>query len=363
MPPQAWQEAAIALTELERLYALRGDTGDTGRWGHFAVLARRRDDLDALHSLCRERGIPVQRMDEKPPIPLHSSREGANLLNLLRGESRRPVRKRMVLRANALGRWFHRHVPSPDVRGDNPFLAALTQFIAETQATTPEGELLVDDLIDDLYEFDVRVKTAGTPRPNAPLLLLTAHRAKGQEFDHVLILDAGGWQARGDDERRLFYVAMTRARQTLTLCEQMGPSHPFVPDVQSLALRTRPTPPALKPRTLHRVHTSARADVYLSWSGRLAPSDPGHNAIAVLQIGDDLTLLPPHGDKNSGWKLANSSGQTVGLMSAKFEPPSGRIVAVRVAAIHVRKVKPSDIGIRRPCWEVVLPEIEYCVDT
>lgn len=50
------------------------------------------------------------------------------------------------------------------------------------------------------------------------LLLMTAHCAKGLEFDHVAILN-GSWDrpSRGEDAdapRRLFYVAMTRARST-----------------------------------------------------------------------------------------------------------------------------------------------------
>jgi len=44
-------------------------------------------------------------------------------------------------------------------------------------------------------------------------MLLTAHRAKGLEFNHVAVLD-GGWDRVGQDEdrdapRRLYYVAMT----------------------------------------------------------------------------------------------------------------------------------------------------------
>lgn len=54
-----------------------------------------------------------------------------------------------------------------------------------------------------------------------PSLLLTAHRSKGLEFDHVVILN-GGWKAlsKGEDgeaPRRLFYVAMTRARRSLSV--------------------------------------------------------------------------------------------------------------------------------------------------
>ena len=53
------------------------------------------------------------------------------------------------------------------------------------------------------------------------LLLTSAHKAKGLEFDHVVILD-GRWRATGDGEdaetpRRLYYVSMTRARRMLTL--------------------------------------------------------------------------------------------------------------------------------------------------
>lgn len=52
------------------------------------------------------------------------------------------------------------------------------------------------------------------------ILLLTAHRAKGLEFDHVFVLD-GEWRAGNREDadavRRLYYVAMTRARATLAL--------------------------------------------------------------------------------------------------------------------------------------------------
>ena len=63
-------------------------------------------------------------------------------------------------------------------------------------------------------------------REQRGLLLTSAHRAKGLEFDHVVILE-GRWrrhQGREDDEatRRLYYVAMTRARLTLTLMRGTG---------------------------------------------------------------------------------------------------------------------------------------------
>ena len=78
-------------------------------------------------------------------------------------------------------------------------------------------------------------------RRQTGLLLLTAHRAKRLEFDHVVVLDSGwgqdetGYRGRRLDEvLRLYYVAMTRARQTLTLLR--------MPVANELELRDDPWP-------------------------------------------------------------------------------------------------------------------------
>ena len=70
-----------------------------------------------------------------------------------------------------------------------------------------------------------------------PLHLMTAHRSKGKEFETVVVLDVDDkvWSDGGNEpreveaERRLFYVAFTRARKRVILMRQTGavPS-PFV---------------------------------------------------------------------------------------------------------------------------------------
>jgi len=139
--------------------------------------------------------------------------------------------------------------------------------------------------------------------------LMTAHSAKGLEFDHVFILRAvkGSFPiyfheplieipaelrtsglADGDEkkvseqeERRLFYVAMTRARDTLTIYGQFGrgQSDKTPPGFLRELLKKRELRPWLKQRTCREFQTDifAAAQKPLSrleeWVGMAPASD------------------------------------------------------------------------------------------
>jgi ATP-dependent DNA helicase RecQ len=358
VPRNPHQEVQVALDELQRLHALVA-TGAAGQWGRFAVIARRWEDLEPMAALCRLRGIPVRMQRDAGQVSLHTTREGNALATLLRGQCRNARRRRVLVRSGVLTRWFHRrfHTP-PDGLIEHPYRAALAQFICDAESAAPGRELVVDDLIESLYDFGAIGKPTADARPNAPLVLMTAHRAKGLEFDHVLILDGGGWQGRGDDERRLFYVAMTRARKSLTLCEAIGGQHPFVRDLDGLVLRSRPTALPTEPSIAHRIWCADPEKIVLSWPGRFAPTAPIHRALAALDVGSPLALRP-RSDGRAGWELTDASGVAVGRMSSKFQPPEGEIVAVRVAAMLVRHARDDEQGLQCQSWELVLPEIEY----
>ena len=366
VPNHPLQAAALALNELQRLYALREDTREGGRWGHFAVLGREHKDLDAIYHLARQRGLAVRRIaknKDDPNITLHTAREGAGLLALLRGEKRcQQLAPRLVLRAATLRRWLRRtYGPAVQEGQGHLHQVALAQFIAQVEVGDRDNRIVVRDVIEQLYEFKLDTLPSSTPRPNAPLLLLTAHSAKGMEFDHVLILDNGNWQQNDDAERRLFYVAMTRARQTLTLCHSPALGHAFIPDLQDLALATQPAPPVLTHDTIVRYETLPTAAVYISWPGKFPAHHAVHRHIAALQVGDPLTLCPPQGSRH--WTLRNAQGITVSTMAKAFSPPP-HVQAVTVAAIQVRRRSPEDAERGVPCerWEIVLPCLEVLAE-
>ncbi len=66
-------------------------------------------------------------------------------------------------------------------------------------------------------------------RTDRGLFLMTAHQAKGKEFDAIVIvpLDARRWPD-DEDHRRLLYVALTRATRSWTLIAPTGDGSPML---------------------------------------------------------------------------------------------------------------------------------------
>lgn len=350
----------MALAEIERLKALNVNSKTKRESDSFAVLARRWDSLEPMAALCRLRGIPTRLLRDYHLPDLHTTREGDHLLSLLREEFRFARRTRLILRNGTLSRWFKRlYGISVDSLIEHPFQAALAQFIIESESISPEGEQVAQNLIESLYEFGSGGKSISTDQINGPVLMMTAHRAKGLEFDHVLILDDGGWSDQSDEERRLFYVAMTRARKTLTVCEGLGAKHVYASDFNQLALRTRPSGFMPEPKLTHRTWVAEPEHIILSWPAYFPATAPIHKAIAALKVGSRLQLRP-RSDGKPGWELADDNSITVTRMAQKFNPPLGEIIEVRVSAVLARKAKVGDSNnLRCKHWELVLPEIEW----
>jgi ATP-dependent DNA helicase RecQ len=352
-------EVEVALVELLRLNSLANE-GYVSHWGRFAVIARHWDTLEPMAEMCRLQGIPVRLLRDEYLLNLHNTREGDGLLALLNKQRRKARNSRVLMRWGVLSRWFkRRYRQNVNELIEHPYRAMLAQFIIAAEAAAPGCQQVVSNLVDALYEFGSGSQSGENDSRNAPLLLLTAHRAKGLEFDHVLILDGGGWQQARDEERRLFYVAMTRARKTLTLSAEQGGKHAFTKDCEMLCVKTQPQYTADLQQLEQRTWLADLGQVVLSWPGYIAADKPIHRAIAALELGSEL-ILRARSDGQIGWELADLNGVAVTRMAQAFTPPKGRILKIRVAAISARHKAAGDSeNLRCERWEVVLPEILY----
>ena len=243
----------------------------------------------------------------------------------------------------------------------NPWTELLQEAVTEYALETGGAETLVDHFIEWLAEWgrDVRRRQRG-------LLLTTAHRAKGLEFDHVVVLD-GSWDQVGRDEdtdapRRLYYVAMTRARQTLTLARLSG-EHPFqdaLRDSPSVCHQAPAKLPPAAPELAYRYRRLSLRDVFLSFAGSKRPDDPVHRAIGELSAGDPLQVRVG----SNRWGLLDRNGRVVGRLAGGFEAPSGmRCISATVLAIVTwdRERSEPQYRDRLMCdtWEVVVPELVF----
>ena len=174
----------------------------------------------------------------------------------------------------------------------------------------------------------------------------------------------GNWLRPGPGEdpdapRRLYYVAMTRARQSLLLARMDG--HAYMLDsverAPGLIFRQLPRPRSVPPE-LYRLHKrAALSEVDLRFAGRFQAGNKVHRSIKRLQPGDLLELRPQDGK----WELFDRTGGLVGRMARAFELRSDmRCLETSVAAVITRTEDDSlpeyrDRN-RSPKWEVVIPE-------
>ncbi|MDE0149498.1 MAG: RecQ family ATP-dependent DNA helicase [Rhodospirillaceae bacterium] len=259
-------QAQAVMAELQRL-AGRSPEWD---WSRSAVIAREWKCLAPVQAFCMARNIPAQMGDEEIPR-FWRLRETCAFVAWLR--ERRP----RVVDGAALAGW----AAGPC---SGRWHDLVRQAIEEHALETGGAETPVDHFIEWLAEWgrDIRRRQHG-------LLLVTAHGAKGLEFDHVAVLD-GGWDRPGRNEdadapRRLYYVAMTRAQQTLTLARFDGGRNPLLDTLRRhrSVLRRKPAKLPLAPATLDdRYIRPDLKHIDIGFAGSYGERHSIHSAIAAL---------------------------------------------------------------------------------
>jgi ATP-dependent DNA helicase RecQ len=182
----------------------------------------------------------------------------------------------------------------------------------------------------------------------------------------VVILN-GGWQAlsQGEDgeaPRRLFYVAMTRARRSLAVVT--SGVHPFVlADSESELLRKVELPPLIDLPAPNQYQVPDLAIVDLSFAGRLSNSSPVLGAISASAVDDPITLQ----NRDGKWMILDAGGQVLGRMAGSWAPPvGGSLVSGKIGAIVRWRKSDNDERfqsyIKREEWETVVPEFVFSLD-
>lgn len=328
-------QAQAAMTELQRLLSLSAE-----EWQGCAVLARTHQYLWPVQAWCEAHGVAYcLAADKDSALQLTAQRGFVQTVEHLRGISEPMDAATAWRRLGEVGL-------ATDWHGF--FATAFEQLTAEF-GQCPLG---ANALIDWLYDYARELRQ----QPKQGLYLGTVHSAKGLEFRHVVLLD-GGWTAQLDtvnDERRLYYVGMTRAEQTLTLCEFPG-GNPFsrhlIDEVVVRAFRGE-----LLPELDKRYLQLSLKDIDLDFAGRQPPSASIHAALARLEPGDPLVFKA----QDDRYLILDAKGQVVGRTARSFKLEL-EVEHCEVAAVLVRHSERSEEAFRAhhrsEQWELVVPKI------
>lgn len=338
------REATIqALAEIERT---RGIDRDRAGGGDFAVLTRTWEQVDLARMVLLHGGIRV-REALRPGFPIERVREFDRLLAHIN------------------------HQPEVDIHQVRETLRGICgkkSLWASTAARMLSNlaEEFGQGKVASIHVADALSLELGTMRRSRivgdGVLVSTAHSAKGMEFPHVIIL-GGGWKPRQraekEGERRLFYVAMTRAMETLTIINPADDPLPYVGDLQGAEQRTS-QPVGTAPVDTREI--IGMEDMFLSWAGLREPDHPVHQALAKTSTHQEVVLKP--GPKRLSVFHRDGRAKIGELSEAATNiwlPRLGRITQVRVFAILKRRASEGDGRFQHKVesWEVPILEITH----
>lgn len=331
-------QAQAVLSELQRLLALE----ERSDWHGCAILVRSHRYLWPVQAWCEHHGVPYfLAADKHNCLPLTRQRPFIRFIAHLRTLQVPALDLTTTLEAA--------QQQAPDPLWQSFFRTAFEQLTGEYG----DCQIAPGTLIDWLYDYAREMRQ----QPRRGLFLGSVHSAKGLEFRHVALLD-GDWSMRQDqrdEARRLYYVGMTRAQETLTLCE-FGPGNVFTGSLGGFAL-AKTFSGRQDPHLDVQYQTLSLKDIDIGFPGRQSLRADIHEAIRRIEPGDRLSFTL-EGDR---YVIRSLSGELLGRTSKSFRlevtPEECQTVG-----IIIRYAEDTDPAYRESVkceqWEIVVPRLK-----
>jgi ATP-dependent DNA helicase RecQ len=330
--------------------------------GDIAILARNWDFLDKVRALLEHRsGIPTYSLKGED-VKLVRNYTIQLLITDLEKNLNLILPKEKSVKAH-FEDFFARHNRSLD----EPTVKKLIKIGEDIDKERGYGfedlatSIAMSEILTSIYEFNETPEVSIDP--NA-VLVTSCHGAKGLEFRYVILI-ADGFDYRQDKieaERRLFYVAMTRAKEKLLLVHSQDSR--FV-----LESGSKPYPAEQiridTPKTIFYADLTP-GDVHLGFSA----SKENQHIIKALTEGDVIDLKATQ--KGDNWTIRKDN-IVIGLLSHKAaEKLRERRIEPRSFVFQPREVRVRNIyrqmetnqvtGEILEEWYVVIPQIRVCRD-
>ncbi|AVH64040.1 RecQ family ATP-dependent DNA helicase [Nostoc sp. 'Peltigera membranacea cyanobiont' N6] len=325
-----------------------------------AILASRWDDLSPIRLLLERESISTYALKNNT-IPLLKNRCTRLLINALQKDYSLVLNPEELVqkRFEAFFERTGRSLTEPTVK----ILINIARDLDKERGYGFEDIVLpisVDEILTAIFEFN---ENGESFLEDNSVLVTSCHGSKGLEFRKVILL-GDGFKTNCNEmesERRLFYVAMTRAKEELIVCSTQ--QNLFVQQA-GLTSEVIDYSETQLPQ-LMRYFDLAPSNVYLGYES----TQNRQNVIKNLCEGDVLELRA--NNHNNAWRIFTPNNDEIGYLSKRgtqllkhkgifpgqFQFQLGE-VTVRYLYHHTKR---DDItGKISENWFVVIPQIRVC---
>jgi ATP-dependent DNA helicase RecQ len=348
-------QTTTIVSEIKRLREI--SPGEVS-WNDFAVLGRGRPQLTPIRALLESEELPVQwACGLHHGIPLSRLREIQEGFDTII-QRKDDDDKSSSLTAQELLELF----PEREEQSQSPWQKLFGQLLLDWCREIGESSVDLDNCMHFLYEALMQMRNEH--RHGDGVYVGTAHGAKGLEFKHVFIAD-GGWETREEsleEERRLYYVAMTRAMENLLLLSRGDRQDNFadvISGAEGAIVRAFSEATASDPNILSRRYDFlGMKDLYLDLGSR---DRSVREAVGKLRTDDPLFMRETE-DRVSVFDVSDQRVATLSAgASAEWKPRLADVESAKVFAIARRHRDDCSPEYRDQCiaetWEVPLVEV------
>ena len=224
-------------------------------------------------------------------------------------------------------------------RQKNTWTSQIEQILESWCDINSDMEISIDRAKD--FALETLLEEKREHKTGTGVFLGTAHSVKGMEFPFVFILD-GGWKQKDiEEERRLFYVAMTRSIKVVYVCRIQGSPNPHVRFLEQNDFTNVTTAKESGINGFSEdltVSILGSEDLFISYAASFPEGSAIHKALAPLNPMDKVCIV----EKKNHIHIENNHHQTLARLSnkgkAKWHDQTQTILQARVLGI-VRRQK------------------------
>lgn len=176
--------------------------------------------------------VPTLKSGVVATVKTRLTATGVNLAGNCGAEAKSLLGALTPLYEQGPGSYFASVVGALDVCAANEHHLPRVEAVRALRATADTfgggDEVTLEDVL-ERYAGSVAAAAQAAPRLGRGLYVMTAHQAKGKEFDVVIVVNCGKPQFPDDEEhRRLFYVAVTRGSRRWVVLAPTGDPSPLL---------------------------------------------------------------------------------------------------------------------------------------